>query len=160
MTSFRTAIPLFLLLLFALLSSCSNQQRKQDATSPEQVIEPHTHPEVLPDLHLNNGEKWKVDEPTNKNVMHMQQTVELYEVEKNKTLAGYKEVGKELGTDINTLIENCRMTGPEHDALHEWLHPFMAEAESLSNAENIEEAEKYFEGVDAMLHKYYEYFQQ
>lgn len=159
MTTFKTSILLSLLLLFAIFSSCSNQEQKQEA-SPEQVIEPHTHREVLPNLGLNNGEKWKVDEPTNKNIMRMQQTVELYEVEKNKTLPGYKEVGTKLGTDINTLIENCRMTGAEHDALHEWLHPFMEEAESLSTAKNAEEAEKYFEGVDAMLHKYYEYFGQ
>ena len=154
----KTTLCAFSVLSLAFFFSCNEPQREQNVSSAE-TNEPHKHSEVLPNLRLNKGARWKVGDATNKSIMQLQSIVELYEIEKNKTLAGYLEAGKKLEAGINVLIENCKLSGAEHDALHEWLQPFMEDAEALSKVKNQEEGELYFEKVDAMLHKYYEYFE-
>ncbi len=141
-----------------LFASCSNDPSEKKEISSE-TTENHTHPEVLPNLKLNNNQKWKVDESTSNSIVQMQQKVELYEVEKNKTLSGYVELGQKLQKDIDSLIQNCTMTGPNHEALHQWLHPFSEETLGLAKSTTNEEGHEYFEKIDAMLHKYYEYFE-
>jgi hypothetical protein len=77
----------------------------------------HQHTDSVASLHLNNGSKWKTDEATRKNVTMIKQIVN----ESNYYKKDTESFTRELQTGIDTLVQQCRMTGPDHEALHLWL---------------------------------------
>lgn len=97
----------------------------------------HEHAEVTKtetkkaeELQLNNGAKWKLDAPTRQNIAEIR-----------PLLAGGAE-GKDLqqaGTALqektDQLISECRMAGPDHDALHLWLKDYLADLKVLKDGD-------------------------
>jgi hypothetical protein len=48
--------------------------------------------------------------------------------------------GAELQKHADKLIKECRMTGPDHDALHAWLGPFLQHVQALKTNRDTESA--------------------
>jgi hypothetical protein len=92
------------------------------------------------DLQLNNGAKWKADEVTRKNVAAMVHVINDSDhfAKENKG-----EFVKQLQSRIDTLVAQCKMTGPDHDALHVWLEKVLQDLKEVKDKEDNEYAKAY-----------------
>jgi hypothetical protein len=83
------------------------------------------------------GEKWIADDHTIKQVRVMENDVLAFDA----ATSDYKQLALRLDEELQVLIAGCTMKGSAHDKLHEWLHPFMDEVKTLSDAATKEEAD-------------------
>ena len=107
-------------------------------------------------LVLNHGAKWKVDKITNNNVSDLQQMVK---PGNGKSLKEYHMAGAALQNGITKMIRECRMTGPDHQALHKWLEPLMELVSKLSRATDTTAAARLYKETTAQLNLFNRYFQ-
>lgn len=161
-------------LLFVSLAgffSCHNQGgeapvRTGDSISSHAVYEEHvaadsSHAEEEGgNLSLNNGKKWKTDAGTEANVQKMKKAIADFSSRKEAALGDYRNFGKDFQALINDLLKNCRMTGPDHEALHKWLFPLMGETGKLSASGTLQAAEQHFKSLKAQLDIYDQYFEE
>ena len=135
-----------LIVLLHITASCSNNQ----VNSETKEAQPHATETSQAKLQLNNGKKWKLDEATRQNMKEMK----AYIAQTSDASGGMR--GDELQKHADKLIKECRMSGPDHDALHAWLGPFLQhvqalksnrDAESAAHAinEDVKEFDTYFE---------------
>jgi hypothetical protein len=98
-------------------------------------------------LKLDDGRRWKTDEPTRASVATIKERVA------DKTLEG-KALGDALDKELQKLIQGCKMTGEAHNQLHYWLEPFMGHVKDLREGKagaadkvkaSLAEYDKYFE---------------
>lgn len=118
----------------------------------------HGH-EAGTELALNNGAKWTSDDLTN---MHAQKMVEFTEEFKSKAgdanLEMFRNYADILQQELNGMIKDCTMKGPDHDALHLWLEPVLEGVKELKGAENEEDARKMETGLSEKILKYNQFF--
>lgn len=124
----------------------------------EAVEETHREEEDT-SLSLNNGVKWKSDKSTNKNVAELQQVIQNFSSNKNISFTDYAAVAQELRSGLNKMINECRMKGAEHDALHLWLYPLLKNVKNLKEAKGVETSEKEFDKVAQQVKIYSNYFE-
>ena len=98
-------------------------------------------------LKLDEGKRWKTDEPTRASVVAMKGRAA------DKTLEG-KALGEALDKELQKLIRGCKMTGEAHNQLHYWLEPFMGSVKDLREGK-----EGAAEKVKASLAEYDKYFE-
>lgn len=143
----------WLLLIFMITAafcfSCNN--------SPSHETEVHNA--VIPELTLNNGVKWNSDDSTNSNVTSLQRILDRYPANETTTLVTYEEAATELQEGVNQLVKQCKMKGPDHDALHAWLEPFMGEVKALKASATTEESAKHLETLRKYATLYPQYFE-
>ena len=129
-----------LILLTVAFTACTSQV-KTEKKGNENPNEQENTIMVIP---LNNGNKWKADQATKKNVAAMVQVV---------NDGNYADTGKRrqlyanVQTKIDTLVIQCSMQGAEHEALHLWLEKVLKDMKKLK-----EESTEYRE-VHATLKK-------
>jgi len=116
------------LMLFSV--SCSNNQLKNE---PKET-HPHATAANQAKLELNNGEKWKLDEPTRENMKKIKAYIS------QTSHANGVLTAEELQKYTDKLIKECRMSGPDHDALHVWLGTFLQHVQALKNNRDAETA--------------------
>ena len=129
-----------LILLTVAFTACTSQV-KTEKKGNENPNEQENTIMVIP---LNNGNKWKADQATKKNVAAMVQVVNdgnYADATKRRQL--YTNVQ----TKIDTLVKQCGMQGAEHEALHLWLEKVLKDMKKLK-----EEGTEYSE-VHAALKK-------
>lgn len=142
-----------------ILISCQSGSVETTNNAPQQdtlLNKEHAHEEDGHALTLNNGAKWKADSITNVNVKAIISTID------NKTLnsiSDYHAMGDAVQQGINKLIEDCRMEGPDHDALHGWLEPLIEMNKQLKDSKTIEEAKSIFLKESQHIKVYLEYFE-
>ena len=139
------------------LLACNLAENKETKSQTEQATETDTHHEheTSAKLSLNNGAKWKADSSTNNNVKDLYNVI----ADANPVmLEDYQKTGKLIQTGINKMINECRMQGPDHDALHHWLEPLMEMNKKLSGVTSVNEGKELFEMIRKHLEKYPEYF--
>ena len=149
----------FLILLWCVsaLWACNNAETK--VTDTPATTQAEAHGEEHAKLALNNGQKWKSDESTNKNVQQLQTiTTDFAQVE-NKTMSDYKTVGNRLQGAADTMIKECKMQGADHEALHLWLEPLLENVKSLKNATSKNEGSQLVTDIDQHLKMYQQYFE-
>ncbi|MBY0349048.1 MAG: hypothetical protein GTN67_14760 [Hydrotalea flava] len=56
------------------------------------------------------------------------------------------------------MIQECRMSGPEHEALHHWLEPLINESNTLISITDTTLAKNTFDKIDKHLDVYRYYF--
>ncbi|MGE5520877.1 MAG: hypothetical protein ACM3VS_13180 [Candidatus Dadabacteria bacterium] len=83
-------------------------------------------------LELNNGAKWQVDEPTRKNYNSIKAIVNDEAAVKAN---GYTWLATQLQDKVNVLLQECKMQGAAHEALHTWLEHFISDIKKLKNVE-------------------------
>lgn len=110
-------------------------------------------------LTLNNGAKWKADSITAHNVVLLKNTADMFRVKPFPSLATYQLLGSDLTNDVNTMIQQCKMNGADHEALHVWLHPILSQTDQLKNVTDTASARKIFDAVDKRIDEYYQYFE-
>jgi hypothetical protein len=116
----------------------------------------YQHEPTSEKLMLNNGAKWKVDKITNNNVIDLQQMAKPIN---GKSLKEYHMAGVALQNGITKMIRECRMKGPDHQALHKWLEPLMELVSKLSRATDATEAAHLYKETTAQLNLFNQYFQ-
>ena len=115
----------------------------------------YQHEKASEEIVLNNGIKWKVDQPTCDNVGRLRQIVKKVN---GNTLADYHQAGTTLQAGIDQMIKECRMKGPDHLALHKWLEPLMEQVNQLKQATNAASAKIHFSEVKKRLNIFNQYF--
>jgi hypothetical protein len=118
-----------LLILSLFIISCGNNAREKEHAGKEE----HNEHEAgdKPVLQLNQGAKWTSDEATRTNVRALMQIVD------DSSNAGFENRDKltsQLRTAVDTLVQQCKMKGPDHDALHVWLENVLNDLKQLQKA--------------------------
>ncbi|HVW13892.1 MAG TPA: hypothetical protein VHB54_08725 [Mucilaginibacter sp.] len=151
---------LTLLILIGTLWACNRQQHTESkiklVDSETTEVRKGTSAERLV---LNNGTKWKVDLSTNNNVKNLQEILKKFRAGKDLSLPAYQKTQKELQQGIDKMISECRMSGPDHEALHKWLEPLIAQVAQLKQASTVQEAASAFRAIDTRADIYDRYFE-
>lgn len=150
---------LILLLLAPALSACNNQQHTKNNAEPEQPEVNDHHGATAERLMLNNGAKWKVDISTSNNVENLLYKLKNFDLRNDRSLAAYKILQEDLQHGIEKMITECKMKGPDHEALHKWLEPFIAQVSELKQASNISDAASALKGIELQASLYNQYFE-
>lgn len=138
-----------LIVLTFVFAACTNQVKTEQQGNKNVKEQEHTAAAVP----LNNGSKWKADETTKKNVAQMVRVV-------NDSVYANAAKGKQLcaglQTKIDTLVKQCGMQGPEHDALHAWLEKVLKDMRELKGEDDhypqaYTDLKKDIEGFNALF---------
>jgi hypothetical protein len=146
---------ILLLLCTAIFMSCNSGENKSGTKNQEE----HVHTKTSTPLTLNNGKKWNADSATNKNVTNLQVITDNFKRTGSPSVTDYKNVGNELNTGIQKMITDCKMTGPDHEALHHWLEPVLKETNQLQKAADTFEAGRLFDSLSNHINSYYNFFE-
>jgi len=140
----KNVIVFFIAVLFM---SCGTSQQQKEKE------EKHEHNSSVTALQLNNGVKWKADSTTHSNVSRLVQLVSdsNYKLEKNKEL-----FSDQLQNRLDTLVKQCKMTGPDHDALHAWLQPVLHDVKELKESDG--KFDSRFTELETDVRSFYDYF--
>ena len=115
----------------------------------------HEHHAKSKQLALNDGRKWNVDDPTNAYVRKMQGIVERFD---SRGSSDYNMLADSLRVQTTGMVVDCKMTGPDHDALHLWLEPVLNDVQTLAGKDEAE-AKKSYDHVKSSLVEYDTYFE-
>lgn len=152
---------LFFILFAALLFSCNEGTKPAafdahaDHGHSDEVAET-PQPEKLT---LNNGAKWKSDDPTNANVADLKKIVADFKTKPDPSTEDYQALNGNLGRGLNKMIQECKMEGPDHDALHLWLEPVLKQNAQLKELTSAAESKRVFDSLDTRLNIYNNYFE-
>ena len=145
----------YLLAGVVILSACnesSNKTRSGEHTS-------HEHSVAGTALTLNNGAKWKADSITNHNVVNLKTFADNFRLKPFPSVNDYQILGSDLNAGINKMIQECKMSGPDHDALHKWLEPVLKETDQLKSITDTAVAKTTFKSLDARIDAYHNFFE-
>ena len=144
----------FLLVCASLLFACN---QSADKTADNGQTGHEQHQDTV--LSLNNGAKWKADSVTNHNVVRLKSTADMFRVAPFPSINNYRVLGNDLSNDVDTLIQQCKMKGDEHEALHKWLEPILNLSGQLKNTTDTSEARQIFKSVDTHIDAYRNFFE-
>lgn len=145
-----------ILMLAGLLWACNSGISPANETTTHSDAHGHENATALA---LNNGQKWKADAPTNENVEAIRPVAQNFAMKPHTALPDYQVLGSGLQKGLDKMIQECKMQGPDHDALHLWLEPLLEDVNELKKADNIASAEKIFHGINERLELYTQYFE-
>jgi len=135
-----------------MLLACNHQDHSemhQDSTSHEETQA----------LNLNNGMKWKADTATNQRITDLQNIADHFKTITAPTPSEYQVLGNDMNNMLQKLLQECKMTGPDHEALHQWLTPVMRLSNDLKNIKDSSTARKNVNDLDTQLKAYHTYFE-
>lgn len=141
------------------LVACKTKQTAEPNSQPpamenQQAID---HPEH--NLSLNQGAKWKSDLATLENVKKLQSIVEAAVKTPGPTLETYQQTAASLQAGLDKMIRECRMKGPDHDALHLWLEPLIQQVGAFKENKSTEEASASLELIQKQIKMFTDYFE-
>lgn len=149
-----------ILSIFSLLFIFSCNQGNDSSTHATNDSVSHAeHASDQASLTLNNGNKWKADTITNRNVLELKTMADNFRIKPIRTVQDYQLVGKDLKAGIDTMINQCKMQGDEHEALHHWLEPVLKNVNDLKNAPDTAVGRQLFSTIDGQLDNYKNYFE-
>lgn len=148
---------IILLISIAFFTACQSTEQKHDQATTTEADVHHDHEQAGDaGLSLNNGAKWKADASTNANVAAMNQ---ISSQAAPASLEDFTKTGNDLQTGIDKMIKECRMEGPDHEALHHWLEPLMEKNKALLGAKSVEEATEIFGDLKKQIELYPQFFE-
>lgn len=149
-----------LLLVAALaftISSCqSNSEQGHD--HEHATTETHDHAQDTKALALNNGAKWQTDESTRQHAAALQGIADGFPFNDGTSMEAYQKHAAAMQTELNYLIQDCRMKGAEHDALHLWLEPVLDDTRALSETTDAAAAQNATRKLHEDIRKFPQYF--
>jgi hypothetical protein len=148
----KKAVILFLSV--ALLFACNQSSDK--VKTDEHTDQVHAETTALT---LNNGAKWKADSITNHNVIGLKSIADNFRIKPFPSANDYQVLGADLSNGLNKMIQECKMSGPDHEALHHWLEPVLSETNQLKSATDTAVAAKTFKSIDKRIDDYQNYFE-
>lgn len=122
-----------LISLSLLVMACTNNVSQVKTTPSEQEKHDATTNVLHDSLQLNNGARWKADDATRKNVAAI---VSVINDSSNMGQNHRAQLTRQLQIRIDTLVQQCRMTGPDHDALHVWLQQVLHDLKELKTGDH------------------------
>lgn len=152
---------LFLTALVLFLSYCTGDNHKADQAHKHgggtTTSGPDNAAYVTKEskLTLNNGQKWKLDEPTRKNMGEIKSIVDKAVAQ---PVPDYNAVAADLQASTDKLIGECRMSGPDHDALHLWLEDYLPALKEL-HATNKPMQKTAFHTIHSQVTQFDKYFE-
>lgn len=144
----------FLLVCACVLFACN---QSTDKTGERKHTEQEQNQDTV--LSLNNGAKWKADSITNHNVVRLKTTADMFKVAPFPSMDNYQLLSNDLSNDVDTLLQQCKMKGDDHEALHKWLEPILNLTNQLKSAKDTVEAKQIFTSVDSRIDAYRNYFE-
>ena len=75
------------------------------------------------------------------------------------SINNYQVLGNDLSNDVDTLIQQCKMKGDEHEALHKWLEPILNLSGQLKNTTDTSKARQIFKSVETRIDAYSNFFE-
>ena len=143
----------FLLLSFPLLLfACTSTSNKTEEHAE------HKHGEMT-GVALNNGAKWKADSITNNNVLDIKTITDNFRIKPFPSANDYQILGSDLKNGLDKMINECKMSGPDHEALHQWLNPVLKNVNELKTVSDTTKGRSVFKSIDKELDDYYNYFE-
>ena len=130
------------------LFSCNTKSKEEKTT--EIKTEEHQHSDNAA-IHLNDGEKWKVDDNMMEHIRNMENDIVAFT---NKSDKNYTQLASKLKANLDLLTSNCTMKGQAHDELHKWLVPYIDLVDSLEK-ENTDEQ---FKAIQHSFETFNQYF--
>lgn len=147
---------LSLLLAGTLLLACNTPKSDlENASAITNSAIKEAHAETSAKLSLDGDAKWNADISTHLNVAILENIV----IDARKHNAeNYAEAATQLREALNVMLQECKMKSGDHDALHQWLEPIMADAGKLGNANNSAEAKEILAQMEQQLGLFMQYF--
>ncbi|MEO8710761.1 MAG: NAD(P)/FAD-dependent oxidoreductase [Parafilimonas sp.] len=141
-----------------LLMACHTSENKEIKLQPEQTTEHDTFQENenATGLFLHDGAKWRADRSTNENVSALNNIINTAQP---VTAEDYQNIGISLQAGINKMISECKMQGPDHEALHHWLEPIIENNKKLQEAKTIDEGTQTFDLIKKQINLYPNFFE-
>jgi hypothetical protein len=130
----KTKLTTVLLASAIVAASCNEPQKTSSYTSAYEGIE----------LKFDEGRKWKVSEQM---IPHLKNSFNLIEQSEKSENRDYKKLANDLILLKDKFVTSCNMEGKAHDALHEWLMPYMELLDDLSNSKSNQKSEEIFEDI-------------
>ena len=144
-------------LLTSILFACNNPQHTENKKVAQPAAAQH---EAGPEeLVLNRGAKWKVDHITGENVKNLQAIIAGFVSGNDKSLPAYKKVYDDLQNGLEKMIRECKMHGPNHEALHKWLEPLMGQVSDLKQASTAKGAAQAFNAIESQVKRFDQCFE-
>lgn len=140
-----------------LFAACQNEEHGQDHEHANTATEVHTSDGKT--LALNNGAKWQTDESTRQHAAALQGIADGFPFNENTTLEAFHNHAEAMQTELNYLIQDCRMKGAEHDALHLWLEPVLEDTRQVSETSDAAAAQAATKQLHEDIRKFPQYFQ-
>ncbi len=119
----------------------------------------HHHGGTDETLALNNGKKWDADDVTAANVAALQNVMAEFAAKNETRLEAYYAAAQQLQQAANKLISDCKMKGPDHDALHLWLFPLLEQIKNLKNAADEKQAADAFAQIGNQMKQFNNFFE-
>ncbi|MBS1550004.1 MAG: hypothetical protein JSS94_09110 [Bacteroidetes bacterium] len=155
-------LKLFLLAgIFLVFSSCNNSSNPNDGREVVHHTVSDNEHQVRSDsseLALNNGAKWQTDASTRTHAQALNKLSEEFEKASKNGLDTYHAFADKAQNELQELINGCTMKGPDHDALHLWLEPVLADVKNLKNSDNTNEAEIAVNSFFSNVKKFNQFF--
>jgi len=146
------------ILATSLLLACNPGKEKESHPENAPATENHSqHEEKATGLVLNNGAKWKADSITVLNVSLMQSTISSAQKESPLDI---RKTAALLQDGLNKMVTECKMKGPDHDALHHWLEPLLEKTKALKKATSIEQASVILSELEKQMNLFAQYFNE
>ncbi len=145
----------YILILFGSLLFACNQSSNKKETDEHAVHENGASSELT----LNNGAKWKADSITNHNVVDLKTIADNFRIKPFPSLNEYQILGNDLNDGLNKMLRECKMSGPDHDALHHWLEPVIKGTNELKNVTDTSAGRSVFKSIDKQIDDYHNYFE-
>lgn len=153
-----------ILALAPLLFSCNSSGDKTVKTADTAIKAKHKEHESGHEqlsasaLSLNNGAKWQTDENTRIHVTRLIDSLHAFNAKPNSDHNAYHAFAASMQRDMDSLIRDCRMKGPDHEALHLWLHPVLQDIKDLVSTVTAEEGKESTAMLGRDIEKFNQYF--
>ncbi|MBX3464592.1 MAG: hypothetical protein KF830_15595 [Planctomycetes bacterium] len=113
-------------------------------------------PDLLAGVSRNQGRRWTTDEHTRSSIAAMLAAVRASGDDPGGATTA--ALGQRLRELANGLIAGCRMSGPEHDALHDYLEVLLPRLAAMGGADAALAAAAR-QDVVAILARFQDYFE-
>ena len=154
----KLVLLLFIFSFYACNNSGVSTGKSADSAKTEEHAEAQNHAEAESALSLNNGAKWQTDESTRNHVKKVSAALGSFNGKSNPHVSEYQSFASEIQTEVNALIKDCKMIGPDHDALHQWLQPVLKSVSDLKKVQTIEEGQHNVQMLTEQVQKFNIYF--
>ena len=144
-----------LIILSLLIAACSNNESHIGVAKGDKHEEHDSATAAVVTVPLNNNAKWRTDDATRKNVVAMVRAVN---DSNNIGTSRKQQLVQQLQGTIDTLVQQCTMKGPGHDALHLWLEQVMHDLKSVKE-ETDDGYQKSYAALKRDVENFYAYFE-
>lgn len=111
------------------------------------------------ELTLNNGAKWKADSMTNRHLVRLKTIANMFKVDPFPPVDQYHILSADLKGGLDSMVQDCKLTGAQHEALHKWMNPILRQTNELQNVSDTVAARSVFDSLDQRINLYYNYFE-